>query len=276
MKRIVYIVALMVVALGACSDNEMTGAELKSASLLAVDTDGSTSVELNELKAALVGEETELSDEEMAGLLWMREEEKLAGDLYQTFNDLYDWRIFGNISRSESTHVAAVLTLFDLFGIEDESPEEVGVFSNADIQKLFDELKASGEVSLVEALKVGAYVEELDILDLEERLEETNNADIQLVYENLLRGSRNHLRAFTRVLAQNNVYYQPLILSDDYFNEIVEGEMERGSQNGNCASGYGYANRNGNNNRAQYNSGDCEGDPQNGVGGQQKRYRGGN
>ncbi|MHA7109930.1 DUF2202 domain-containing protein [Sunxiuqinia elliptica] len=276
MKRIVYIVALMVVALGACSDNEMTGAELKSASLLAVDTDGSTSVELNELKAALVGEETELSDEEMAGLLWMREEEKLAGDLYQTFNDLYDWRIFGNISRSESTHVTAVLTLFDLFGIEDNSPEEVGVFANADIQKLFDELKASGEVSLVEALKVGAYVEELDILDLEERLEETNNADIQLVYENLLRGSRNHLRAFTRVLAQNNVYYQPLILSDDYFNEIVEGEMERGSQNGNCALGYGYANRNGNNNRAQYNSDNCEGVPHNGVGGQQKRYRGGN
>ncbi len=206
----------------------------------------------------------------------MREEEKLAGDLYQAFYGLYDWRIFGNISRSESTHVAAVLRLFDLFGIEDSTPDEVGVFANADIQKLYEDLKTSGEVSLVEALKVGAYVEELDILDLEERLEATSNADIQLVYENLLRGSRNHLRAFTRVLAQNDVYYQPLLLSDDYFNEIVEGAMERGSQNGNCALGYGYANRNGNNNRAQYNSEDCEGNPQNGVGGQQKRYRGGN
>ncbi|WP_430973314.1 DUF2202 domain-containing protein [Sunxiuqinia rutila] len=276
MKKIAYIIAIMVGVLGACTENEMTGAELKSASLLSVAADGSTSVKLTQLNAVLAGEETELSEEELAGLIWMREEEKLAGDLYQAFYGLYDWRIFGNISRSESTHVAAVLRLFDLFGIEDSTPDEVGVFANADIQKLYEDLKTSGEVSLVEALKVGAYVEELDILDLEERLEATSNADIQLVYENLLRGSRNHLRAFTRVLAQNDVYYQPLLLSDDYFNEIVEGAMERGSQNGNCALGYGYANRNGNNNRAQYNSEDCEGNPQNGVGGQQKRYRGGN
>ena len=47
---------------------------------------------------------------------------------------------------------------------------------------------------------MGAAIEEIDILDLQERLAQTDNADIQQVFNNLLNGSYNHLRAFVSTL----------------------------------------------------------------------------
>ena len=48
----------------------------------------------------------------------------------------------------------------------------------------------------MDALIVGATVEDLDIKDLIDLLNKTDNPDIILVYNNLNKGSRNHLRAF--------------------------------------------------------------------------------
>ncbi len=44
---------------------------------------------------------------------------------------------------------------------------------------------------------MGVLIEQTDIADLQARLAQTDNADIQLVYNNLLNGSYNHLSAFT-------------------------------------------------------------------------------
>ncbi|WP_321290447.1 DUF2202 domain-containing protein [uncultured Sunxiuqinia sp.] len=250
-------------------------AELSELSLLSVGVDGNTDLLINKLKSALIINAVGLSDNDVEGLKWMREEEKLAGDLHTLFNSNYSLRIFANISRSESTHANAVLYLLEQFGIEDPANDEPGVFANENLQAVFDELKLAGEFSLVEALKVGAYVEELDILDLEQRLEDTANEDIELVYENLLRGSCNHLRAFTRVLARSGYEYQPTLLSEEYFEETIEGEMERGGAAGSCALGYDYANRNGNSLRDGYYSADCDSVPATGGTGQQNRYRNG-
>lgn len=272
MKRLAYIILISLGLFTACEKKDIAGTEPASAAVLSVNFDGSTDVVLENLKSVLVGD-ADVTNDEVEGLLWMREEEKLAGDLYSTFYDKYNLRIFGNISRSEDSHMSAVLYLLDTFNIEDPAQDEIGKFTNTDLQKVFDDLKQAGEVSLVEALKVGAYVEELDILDLEQQLELVENEDIRLVYENLLRGSRNHLRAFTRVLAQNGVTYEPTVLSSDYYQEIIAGGMERGG-NGTCANGYGYANGNGRNYRGQYNSQQavCDSVPSSTVGGNQYRY----
>ncbi|WP_159516873.1 DUF2202 domain-containing protein [Sunxiuqinia indica] len=243
MKKLAHIFLLVGIVLTACEQHEMSGAELSELSLLSVGLDGNTDLLIHSLKSALVVEPTELTDAEIEGLRWMREEEKLAGDLYALFNAEYAMRIFANISRSENTHTNAVIYLLEQFEIEDPAVDASGVFANETLQGIYSDLKAAGEVSLLEALKVGAYVEELDILDLEQRLEDTCNEDIELVYENLLRGSRNHLRAFTRVLAQNGFDYEPTLLSDEYYTETIAAEMERGRGAGNCALGYGYANR---------------------------------
>ena len=278
MKKVAYIFLLVGIVLTACEQHEMSGAELSELSLLSVGVDGNTDLLINNLKFALVIEPTELTDAEIEGLRWMREEEKLAGDLYTLFDAEYDLRIFANISRSENTHANAVLYLLEQFEIEDSAVDASGVFANETLQGIYSDLKAAGEVSLLEALKVGAYVEELDILDLEQRLEDTSNEDIELVYENLLRGSRNHLRAFTRVLAQNGFDYEPTLLSDEYYTETIAAEMERGRGAGSCALGYGYASRkNGNGNGNGVLSGGssssvCDSIPASDGMGQQNRY----
>jgi hypothetical protein len=55
-----------------------------------------------------------------------------------------------------------------------------------------------------------------------------DNADILLVYDNLLRGSRNHLRAFMKTLSQQGGGYTPQYLSQTEFDAIVNSPMETG------------------------------------------------
>jgi hypothetical protein len=138
-----------------------------------------------------------LTPEEEAGLLQMREEEKLARDVYLAMDTLYGKRIFSNIMASEQTHMDAIKTLLDRYGLEDPAAGNgPGVFTDPDIQALYNDLYNRGIVSLVEALQVGVDIEKMDITDLEELLFQEPRRDIKRVYENLLAGSESHLAAF--------------------------------------------------------------------------------
>jgi hypothetical protein len=175
-----------------------------------------------------------LTDVEIKGLLFMREEEKLAGDVYRYLYDLWGSSIFQNIARSEDTHTDAVLSLLNQYGIEDPALAETGVFSDPDLQALYDELTAMGSESLKDAFLVGTAIEEIDILDIEEYIEQTDESDIQLVYQNLIAGSENHLRAFVRVLEnQTGETFSPQYISQDHYDEIILN----GNDAGNSGSG---------------------------------------
>lgn len=176
---------------------------------------------------AIYGNDT-LTQEEIDGLLWMREEEKLARDVYLTLYEMYGLQIFQNIASSEQMHMDAVLSLLEKYGIEDPAVDEVGVFTNPELQALYDQLIAMGSQSVEDALKVGALIEETDIKDLEEWIAKTDNADIIQVYENLMAGSENHLRAFTSVLQNYGITYEPQVISEDEYNEIISSPMNTG------------------------------------------------
>jgi len=165
----------------------------------------------------------EISQTEIDGLIQMREEEKLALDVYDSFYDSYKLVVFDRISNSESRHTTAVLSLINYFGLSDPAKTEIGQFSNADIQTLYDQLIAAGNSS-VEALKIGAYIEEYDIADLKELINETENIDIKTVYSHLLRGSENHLRAFVRNLKVRGTVYEHQLLNSDDYDTILKGE----------------------------------------------------
>lgn len=163
-----------------------------------------------------------LSDEEESGILFMREEEKLARDVYLYFYELYPLPVFTNISKSEQRHTDAIKNLIDRYELKDPVAEDIpGVFIDKKLQSLYDELIKSGSVDRVSALKAGALIEETDILDLEELSKSVDNQDITMVYKNLLRGSHNHLKAFVNVLKINGVEYEPLLLSKEKFDSIV-------------------------------------------------------
>ena len=59
--------------------------------------------------------DSDLTESEIQGILFMREEEKLARDVYLALAERWDMNVFSNIARSEQTHMDSVLTLIELF-----------------------------------------------------------------------------------------------------------------------------------------------------------------
>lgn len=143
----------------------------------------------------------EISPEEIAGLIHMRLEEKLARDVYTTFGNQYNYKAFLNIKLAEQNHMNAVKRLLDKYSIPDPIvSDEVGVFPDQVFQDLYNQFIAQGNVSLLEALTVGKTIEEIDIADLAEQLLIVDNPDIVRVYTNLKAGSENHLAAFIKCI----------------------------------------------------------------------------
>jgi hypothetical protein len=176
---------------------------------------------------------------EIAGLVYMREEEKLARDVYLALHDLWGQPVFQNIASSEQAHMDSVLTLLDQYGLNDPAAGKgLGEFQDPAFQSLYEDLVAQGSQSLIDALLVGATIEDLDIFDLEERLAQTSNQYIVQVYSNLLSGSENHLRAFVSNLErQGGGPYQPVYLDEAAYQAIIAGA--NGSGNGNSAGNRG-------------------------------------
>ena len=117
-----------------------------------------------------------LTADEIAGLLFMREEEKLARDVYLTLNEQWGMNIFNNIAASEQMHIDAVVNLLNVNNIPDPAANNgTGEFANQELQTLYDQLIATGSQSLADALKVGGAIEEIDIMDLDKRMNSTSN-----------------------------------------------------------------------------------------------------
>ena len=174
----------------------------------------------------------ELSIEEINGLILMREEEKLARDVYQYLDKEWGLVIFQHIAVSEQRHMDAIKFLLDKYGLADPAENNgAGMFTSQDLQELYDDLIAWGSESQVDALRFGATIEDLDIKDLLELLDQTDNEDIKTAYQNLLNGSRNHLRSFVYQLSLNGVESEAQYLSIGEIESIIITPHERGFYN---------------------------------------------
>ncbi|MDD3688472.1 MAG: DUF2202 domain-containing protein [Synergistaceae bacterium] len=172
----------------------------------------------------------ELTENDVQGLLLMREEEKLAMDLYRELGAKWGIRTFTRIAESEQQHTGSVKLLIDRYGLPDPSEgKKAGKFSSPELQKLYDELLEQGSRSRIDALKAGALVEELDIMDLRKAIEETKNEDLRMVFSNLERGSMNHLGAFGRQLSRENVRYEARHMSQEEADSIMNSGSVQGS-----------------------------------------------
>ena len=189
---------------------------------------------------------SDLNADETASLLYMREEEKLARDVYNTLFTVWGQPTFQNIAASEQAHMDEIKLLLDRYGLTDPALGP-GQFSDANLQALYDQLVAQGSVSLADALKVGAAIEEIDILDLQARLALTDNADIQMVFNNLMNGSYSHLNSFTSVLTQQTgEIYTPKYLTAEAYQAIITGTSGNGYQGGSgTTNGHGNSGANG-------------------------------
>jgi len=183
---------------------------------------------------------SELNDVEAQGLLYMREEEKLARDVYAALYAKWSIAEFQTISQSEQMHMDSLKTLLDRYGLTDPAQAQAGKFTDPALQALYDSLLTQGSQSVADALKVGGLIEEVDILDLQSRLAQTDNADVQQIYNNLLRGSGNHLRAFANTLSlQTGETYQPQKLSQADYQTILSTAPGGYGQGGGGGGGRG-------------------------------------
>lgn len=142
-----------------------------------------------------------LSVEDADSLMYMRQEEKLARDVYQAMDALYGDEgvtVFANIAASEQQHLDAIGNLIDKYDLDyPDGDSQAGVYADAQLQQLYDGLIARGSSSLAEAYQVGIDIEVIDIADLQTAIDATDNAAVAQVYSHLLAGSQNHLEAFT-------------------------------------------------------------------------------
>lgn len=162
-----------------------------------------------------------LTQAEKEDLNFLREEEKLARDVYLFSYNKYQISVFNSISKSEQKHMDSVLSLLNKYGIPDPASPQVGVFVNQDLQLLYNSLIAQATISSIEALKVGATIEDLDINDIDHFIANTTKTDLLSVYDNLTCGSKNHIRSFTSQLTLNEVVYVPQFISAEYYTTIL-------------------------------------------------------
>jgi len=187
------------------------------------DNDNNINNDVNE-------QETTLTQFEIDDLTFLREEEKLARDVYLYSYNKYGITIFKNISSSESKHMESVLNLLNKYKIEDPIINEIGKFKNIELQEIYNKLIAQSDISLLEALKVGNTIEDLDINDIATNELRTENKTILSVYQSLKCGSRNHLRNFNNQVLSNEGDYKAQYITQAEFDDIVSEANEQCGQ----------------------------------------------
>ena len=168
-----------------------------------------------------------LTETDTEGLLLMVEEEKLARDVYTSLYNEWNVPIFKNIADSEQQHMDAVKLLLDANDVAVPAETETeGKFADSKLQSYYNELTEQGTLSLEEALSVGAMVEDLDIADLQKLVTESDNKEVKVLYQNLMKGSRNHMRSFTAQLERYDIEYEAVYIEDEYFELILKYNRE--------------------------------------------------
>lgn len=168
-----------------------------------------------------------IDQKEQEGIVWMRQEEKLARDVYDSLLRKWGSHPFNHIRQSEQRHMDRMENLIAAFQLTDPVKERgdlPGKFANPLFDKLYQELVTAGSGSEAAAFEVGARIEELDIKDLNERMAQAKQKSILETYEDLKWASGNHLRAFVRNLKGAGKSYQPVFLSANEFNEIIKAQ----------------------------------------------------
>ena len=176
---------------------------------------------------------------EVESLLYVREEEKLARDTYLTLYGEWGTDIFQTIAASEQNHMDAVKELLDKYELEDPALPEIGAFEDAFLQEKYFELVAWGEQSPADALLVGCFIEEIDLIDLANRMAQIDNRDILTVFQNLTDGSENHLRAFVASYERlTGNAYTPVYLDQNTYLQIINGTSDSGGGEGGFGKGW--------------------------------------
>lgn len=159
-----------------------------------------------------------------ATLAVMHEQQKLARDVYCVLYGKWSLRVFDEISAAEQNHMQAVKALLEQYDVADpveRNADEPGTFVYKPFQGLYDSLVVVGTASLEGALRAGALVEEMDIMDLQKAVQATGAEDLKATYKYMMMASERHLLTFARQLKKLGVTYEPVLLSRKDYDRLI-------------------------------------------------------
>jgi hypothetical protein len=150
-----------------------------------------------------ISDTTPLSAQEVADILFIREEEQMTYDLYSQWAEMYPMPVFSNIRDAEAVHIYSVQLLMDRYDIpSDQIGNASAGYHNPVIQSWYDAFSSQGDTSQTDALEAGVAIEQEDIADLDAAIGHTSRPDILQVFGNLRQGSVNHESAFLHGLGR--------------------------------------------------------------------------
>lgn len=143
-----------------------------------------------------------LDEQAQEHVAFIREEERLARDLYTALDAHHDGLApFSMIKNAEQRHFDAAGRLIDIYHLDDPSEgAEAGEYAFDELQERYDGWLERGLKSEQEAFTVGVELETADIADLEKMIADIDNAQVDRVLGHLLQGSEHHLDAFTKAV----------------------------------------------------------------------------
>lgn len=167
---------------------------------------------------------SQLTDAEINSIMSLREEEKVAYDVYTFMFEKYESKVFKNIAENEKDHMDKIKELIIQFNLNDPLSgisDQKGVFNNKKMQALYDEMIMAGNYGLLDALRAAARFEETDIIDLRNDLSAASDQTVVNTYINLESSSQDHLRALVKVIKDEGISYKPSYLSKEDFDKIM-------------------------------------------------------
>lgn len=167
---------------------------------------------------------SQLTDAEINSIMSLREEEKVAYDVYTFMFEKYESKVFKNIAENEKDHMDKIKELIIQFNLNDPLSgisDQKGVFNNKKMQALYDEMIMAGNYGLLDALRAAARFEETDIIDLRNDLSAASDQTVVNTYINLESSSQDHLRALVKVIKEEGISYKPSYLSKEDFDKIM-------------------------------------------------------
>ena len=176
-----------------------------------------------------VAAQVTLTPNEIQWLIYIREEEKMARDLYIGMYNSWGLSIFKSISEEEQEHINAMLELFKMYSIVDPLAGDVPRnYTNQHIANLHTSLLTQGMQSNKDGLKACALQEEISMQDLDLAMKSTQQQAINKVYSELQRDSINHLRSFIHSLEIFGERYMAVKIPQQTVDAIILDKMDRG------------------------------------------------
>lgn len=157
-----------------------------------------------------------LSGQELQGLIYIVEIQKLQRDIYMALDERNINPIFNELYLADAKSLDEISATIEAYGQENPVLDRnVGDFRRTEVQALYDEFTYTVNNNLIEMLTFAVRMEEGTVDDISEFMEQVDgNEDIRQLYTDLLTGSYIQLNALNDEIKKTRTGIMPMPEAD--------------------------------------------------------------